>query len=111
MPSAWTILGMPSMRVGLLNALPPIVSVVAMVFWSRHSDRSGERTWHVVIACVAAAVGLVVAGSASGVIGLIAALTLVNVGISCAKPPLGSVRCSVRRCSHRRRLTARHIDA
>ncbi|MGN8063358.1 MFS transporter [Ralstonia sp. 22111] len=84
-------LGMSSMKVGLLNAIPPIVSVVAMVFWSRHSDRTGERTWHVVIACVAAAVGLVVAGSANGVVGLIAALTLVNVGISCAKPPLWSM--------------------
>lgn len=84
-------LGMSSMTVGFLNAIPPIVSVVAMVLWSRHSDRTGERTWHVILACLAAAVGLVVAGNANGVVGLIAALTLVNVGISCAKPPLWSM--------------------
>ncbi len=84
-------LGVSSMTVGFLNAIPPIVSVVAMVLWSRHSDRSGERTWHVVLACVAAAVGLVVAASANSVVGLIAALTLVNVGISCATPPLWSM--------------------
>ncbi|SAK81189.1 major facilitator transporter [Caballeronia calidae] len=81
-------LGVSSMTVGLLNAIPPVVSVVAMVFWSRHSDRTGERTWHVVLACVAATVGLVVAAMANSVVGLIAALTLVNIGISCAKPPL-----------------------
>ncbi|SAK84443.1 major facilitator transporter [Caballeronia temeraria] len=81
-------LGVSSMTVGLLNAIPPIVSVIAMVIWSRHSDRTGERTWHVVLACVAAAVGLIVAAVASSVVGLIAALTLVNIGISCAKPPL-----------------------
>lgn len=84
-------LGVSSMAVGFLNAIPPIVSVVAMVLWSRHSDRTGERTWHVIIACVAAAVGLVIAAGANSVVGLIAALTLVNVGISCAKPPLWSM--------------------
>lgn len=84
-------LGVSSMTVGFLNAIPPIVSVIAMVLWSRHSDKTGERTWHVIIACVAAAVGLVVAAGADSIVGLIAALTLVNVGISCAKPPLWSM--------------------
>jgi ACS family tartrate transporter-like MFS transporter len=81
-------LGVSSMDVGLLNAIPPAVSVIAMLFWSRHSDRTGERTWHVVIPCLLAAAGLVVAGNAQGVVALIAALSLVNIGISCAKPPL-----------------------
>lgn len=84
-------LGVSSMTVGLLNAIPPTVSVVAMVLWSRHSDRTGERTWHVVLACLAAAIGLAVASGANGMVGLIAALTLVNIGISCAKPPLWSM--------------------
>ena len=83
--------GVSTMTVGLLNAIPPTVSVIAMVLWSRHSDRTGERTWHVILACVAAATGLVIAGSAHSIVGLIAALTLVNVGISCAKPPLWSM--------------------
>ncbi|MFM0139210.1 MFS transporter [Caballeronia grimmiae] len=81
-------LGVSSMTVGVLNAIPPIVSVVAMIFWSRHSDRTGERTWHVALACVAAAAGLAIAAVANSAVGLIAALTLVNIGISCAKPPL-----------------------
>lgn len=62
-----------------------------MVWWSRHSDRTGERTWHVVLACLAAATGLAVASAANSMVGLIAALTLVNIGISCAKPPLWSM--------------------
>jgi len=84
-------LGATSMTVGLLNAIPPTVSVVAMILWSRHSDRTGERTWHVVLACVAAAIGLGVATAAGSLLGLVAALTLVNIGISCAKPPLWSM--------------------
>ncbi len=84
-------LGVSSMTVGFLNAIPPSISVVAMVLWSRHSDRTGERTWHVILACLAASVGLMIAANSTGVVGLIAALTLVNVGISCAKPPLWSM--------------------
>ncbi|KKC43584.1 MFS transporter, partial [Acinetobacter sp. V2] len=84
-------LGVTSMTVGLLNAIPPIVSVIAMVLWSRHSDRTSERTWHVALACLTAAVGLAIAAGTHNVIGLIAALTIVNVGISCAKPPLWSM--------------------
>lgn len=84
-------LGVSSMTVGLVNAIPPIISVVAMVLWSRHSDRTGERTWHVAIACMLAAVGLVIAASTHNMVGLIAALTIINVGISCSKPPLWSM--------------------
>ncbi|GGX99760.1 MFS transporter [Vogesella alkaliphila] len=84
-------LGVSSMTVGFLNAIPPVVSVIAMVLWSRHSDRTGERTWHVILACLAASIGLVIAAGANSVVGLIAALTIVNVGISCAKPPLWSM--------------------
>ena len=81
-------LGVSSMTVGLLNAIPPIISVVAMILWSRHSDKTNERTWHVALACLTAAVGLAIAASTGSMFGLIAALTIVNVGISCSKPPL-----------------------
>lgn len=84
-------LGVSSMAVGFLNAIPPAISVVAMVLWSRHSDRTGERTWHVILACLTAAAGLAIAAGAQGMVGLIVALTIVNVGISCAKPPLWSM--------------------
>jgi ACS family tartrate transporter-like MFS transporter len=84
-------LGVSSMTVGYLNAIPPAVSVVAMVLWSRHSDRTGERAWHVIIACLVASGGLMLAGNATGMVGLIGALVLVNIGISCAKPPLWSM--------------------
>jgi ACS family tartrate transporter-like MFS transporter len=79
------------MQVGFLNAIPPTVAVVAMYLWSWHSDRRNERTWHVVTACLVAAAGLALAGLSNTVVAVIAALTLVNVGISSAKPPLWSM--------------------
>jgi MFS transporter, ACS family, tartrate transporter len=83
--------GLSSLQVGFLNALPGIVAIVAMVLWARHSDRSGERTWHVVGACLFASLGLVLAGFAGSVLAVLLALTLVNIGISSAKPPLWSM--------------------
>lgn len=83
--------GLSNLEVGFLNAIPPSIAVVAMYLWSWHSDRTNERTWHVVIACLAAAVGLALAGTASSVASVVAALVLVNVGISAAKPPLWSM--------------------
>jgi MFS transporter, ACS family, tartrate transporter len=83
--------GLSSLQVGFLNALPGIVAIIAMVLWARHSDRSGERTWHVVGACLLASLGLVLAGFAGSVLAVLLALTLVNIGISSAKPPLWSM--------------------
>ena len=80
--------GLSTMQVGLLNAVPPTIAVIAMVLWARHSDKTSERTWHVVGACIAAAAGLALAGSAGSVVAVVAALSLVNIGISSAKPPL-----------------------
>ena len=80
--------GLTTMQVGFINAIPPTVAVIAMYLWAWHSDRKQERTWHVVIACLAAAAGLALAGIANTVVSVVAALTLVNIGISSAKPPL-----------------------
>src|SRR5262245_49673753 len=80
--------GLSTMQVGFVNAIPPTVAVVAMYAWAWHSDRKQERTWHVVIACLVAAAGLALAGVANTVVSVVAALTIVNIGISSAKPPL-----------------------
>lgn len=84
-------MGASVMEIGVLNAIPPIVSVVAMILWSRHSDRTRERSWHVVIACLVAALGLVLAAGVKSLPGIVLALAIVNIGISSAKPPLWSM--------------------
>jgi ACS family tartrate transporter-like MFS transporter len=45
---------------GLLVMIPYGISAVGMYYWSRHSDRQGERVWHVVVPWIAAAVLLIV---------------------------------------------------
>jgi MFS transporter, ACS family, tartrate transporter len=83
--------GLSNLEVGFFNAIPPTVAVIAMYLWSWHSDRRNERTWHVVIACLAAAIGLALAGISNTAVAVITSLVLVNVGISAAKPPLWSI--------------------
>ncbi len=83
--------GVGPFATGLINAVPPIFAVVAMVLWSRNSDRTGERNWHVVIACLFAAAGLVLAAFTSALMLAVVALILVSAGVSSAKPPLWSI--------------------
>ncbi|SEB13367.1 MFS transporter [Paraburkholderia sartisoli] len=73
---------------GLLAGIPSILAVIAMIVWARHSDRTEERTWHVVIPCVVACLGFVFAGNAATALMIILALVIVNIGISAAKAPL-----------------------
>ncbi|QCP52407.1 MFS transporter [Trinickia violacea] len=80
--------GFSSLETGALNAIPSVLAVIGMVLWARRSDRSGERTWHVVIPCVAACAGLAWAGFADTALSVVLALVVVNVGISAAKAPL-----------------------
>ena len=80
--------GFSAFGTGALNAIPSVLAVIGMVWWARRSDRRGERTWHVVIPCVAAALGLAWAGVADTAVAVVLALVVVNVGISAAKAPL-----------------------
>ena len=79
------------MKLGLLNAIPSVIAVVGMIAWARHSDRTQERTWHVVLPCLLAAAGLAWAANLAGLAACIAALSIASLGISGCKPPLWSM--------------------
>jgi MFS transporter, ACS family, tartrate transporter len=86
--------GFTPWQTGLLTGVPSVVAVVAMILWAKHSDRTEERTWHVVIPCVIACVGFIFAGQASTALFVVLALVAVNVGISSAKAPLWAMPSS-----------------
>ncbi|MDR5774330.1 MULTISPECIES: MFS transporter [unclassified Caballeronia] len=80
--------GFSALETGLINGIPSVIAVIAMILWARHSDRTQERTWHVVIPCALACVGFFFAGQATTALFIVLALIVVNVGISAAKAPL-----------------------
>ncbi len=45
------------LHIGLLSAIPYVLAIVCMVLTSIHSDRTGERRWHVAIPAFLSAVG------------------------------------------------------
>jgi ACS family tartrate transporter-like MFS transporter len=75
------------LAVGWLNAIPSIVAVVSMVVWARHSDKTQERTWHIVIPTVAAGLGLVWAGHTHSLLSVVIALSIVAYGVNASKGP------------------------
>jgi MFS family permease len=57
-PAVFKEFGLTHFENGLVNAIPNAVAVVAMIFWGRRSDRTGERVWHNFIPLMAIVVGL-----------------------------------------------------
>jgi ACS family 4-hydroxyphenylacetate permease-like MFS transporter len=70
--------------IGLLTALPAIITVAVMPSWGASSDRRNERVWHLRIALLLAAAGwLLVIGSGVAIARYLG-LVLVSAGSFCA---------------------------
>jgi ACS family tartrate transporter-like MFS transporter len=73
-------------QVGLVLIVPYLCATVAMCLWARHSDRTGERTWHLVIPALVSTAGFFYGGFADNVYVTIAAFTLGGVGLYAQLP-------------------------
>ncbi len=73
------------LRVGLISAIPWGLAGIAMVLYGSHSDRTGERRWHVAAALLVASGGLLgLALSGHAIVPSVVSLTLVACGLLCA---------------------------
>jgi MFS transporter, ACS family, tartrate transporter len=79
-------LGGSDMRTGLLTAAPYVLGTVGMLAWSQSSDRTRERKWHFILACLLGAAGLIVAGALGSTYGAFVAIAIATVGIYGSKP-------------------------
>ncbi len=70
--------------VGLLTAIPALLSVAAMLVWCHSSDRRDERAWHIRIALVIAALGWVIVAAAAMPQLRFCGLILASAGSFCA---------------------------
>ena len=59
-------MGFSNQTVGYLSALPNAFGCLAMILFSRSSDRTGERVWHCAGPCLIASVGLMIVGLTLG---------------------------------------------
>ncbi|NVO15427.1 MAG: MFS transporter [Rhodoplanes sp.] len=74
-------LGFSITQVGLLTAVPYLVSAGAMLVWGRHSDAKGERVWHVALPVLLSAAGLLAAIAVPSGLPELFALGIATVGI------------------------------
>jgi MFS transporter, ACS family, tartrate transporter len=79
-------LGGSDMRTGLLTAAPYVLGTIGMLAWSQSSDRTRERKWHFIVACLLGAAGLTAAGALGSTYGALAAIAVATVGIYGSKP-------------------------
>ncbi len=78
--------GLSNVQVGFVNAFPYLVGAIAMIFWTRRSDASGERKWNLIIPTACICIGLIAAANISQPIPKMAAVTLASFGIFAALP-------------------------
>jgi ACS family tartrate transporter-like MFS transporter len=82
-------------QIGFLNAIPYLAATVAMVLAGRHSDRTGERRWHVAAGAFAAAVGFAASAMADNLILALAALVLAFSGLKAMLGPFWAFSTAV----------------
>jgi D-galactonate transporter len=89
--------GASDFTVGLLSALPYACGAVAMVIVGRHSDRTGERRWHVLVPAVACAAGLALTPMGSSAVWTVAALSIAMAGLASMFGPFWALATSTMR--------------
>jgi ACS family tartrate transporter-like MFS transporter len=77
--------------VGLWSAIPFTVAAVGMITVAAHSDRTGERRWHVAACAAVAGSGLAIAALADQPFLSFAALAVAAIGLYSATPPFWSL--------------------
>ena len=71
-----------SATVALVSAIPYVAAAVAMVIVGGHSDRTGERRWHVALSALAGAAGFAIAALVpTSLAWSLAALSLAAMGV------------------------------
>ncbi len=76
------------MEIGLITAVPYAVATAAMLLWSRHSDRAGERIWHVALPAFLGATAVSVSMHLGSPLLTMAGITITAIGIFSAVPTL-----------------------
>ena len=91
MPQVIESFGLAPLHVGFLTAIPYLFAAIAMVLWGRHSDRTGERRWHIALPLLLAAAAFAWSAYAGPLLPTMIALTLATLGFYAAFGPFWSL--------------------
>jgi ACS family tartrate transporter-like MFS transporter len=88
-----TFAGTP-LQIGVLSAIPYLAGAIGMVVTSRHSDRTGERRWHVALAAALAGLSLIGTAFVQGLGPSIVLLSIAMLGIASMFGPFWTLATS-----------------
>jgi MFS family permease len=94
LPAMVSQLGYNNKQTGLILAFPPLIGAFGMILFSRHSDRTGERRFHVATALLMLAVGIVGGALLHDPVIRLLSFTLANVGSVSLGPMLYPIPAS-----------------
>lgn len=77
--------GLSALQIGLVNALPWLGAMAGTYFNSAHSDRTGERVWHVAAPAGCAGAAIIAAWLLGPGLAGVVALTLAGLGLGAAQ--------------------------
>jgi MFS transporter, ACS family, tartrate transporter len=86
--------GMNTFRLGLLSTVPYILTVIAMVLSGRHSDRTGERRWHVAVPALCGAIALGLGAFSHSLVLVLAVLSIGMMSVFSMCGPFWSIPSS-----------------
>ena len=89
-----TASGASDFVVGLLSAVPYAAGAIAMVIVGRHSDRTGERRWHVLIPALVSAAGLALSSMSTGLTWSVVTLSIALLGLASMFGPFWALATS-----------------
>ncbi len=89
-----TASGSSDFIVGLLSAVPYSAGAIAMVIVGRHSDRTGERRWHVMVPALVSAAGLALSTASTGPIWTVVTLSIAMLGLASMFGPFWALTTS-----------------
>lgn len=72
--------GSSNASIGLLAAIPQVVTILVMLWWGGRSDRKQERRWHTVLPMLAAAAGWLLCAWATGPVFRLTGIVLASAG-------------------------------
>jgi len=81
-------------QIGLLSAIPYLAGAVGMVVTSRHSDRTGERRWHVALGAAVAGAAFVGTALVQGLAPSLVLLSIAMLGLASMFGPFWTLATS-----------------
>ncbi len=81
-------------EIGLLSAIPYLAGAIAMVIAGRHSDRTGERRWHVALAALTSGAAFIATALVHGIAPSMMMLSIAMIGLASMFGPFWTLATS-----------------